>query len=108
MITESWRGPFWLAFITNIDSRGLQRDIELEMAGERIICGAQLPVHSFATLLAELASPPAPWLRRASRARVTYELKSEGSNLTFKQVPEPTPLQARASELIRLFPVAGN
>jgi transposase/ribosomal protein L35 len=57
-----------------------------------------LPVHSFPTLLAELAS----------RARVTYELKSGGSKLTFQQVPEPTPLQARAYELLKLFPVAGK
>jgi transposase len=57
-----------------------------------------LPVHSFQTLLAELAS----------RARVTYALKSGGSELTFKQVPEPTPLQARAYELLRVFPVAGK
>jgi transposase/ribosomal protein L35 len=57
-----------------------------------------LPVHSFPTLLAELAS----------RARVTYELNSGGSKLTFQQVPEPTPLQARAYELLRLFPVAGK
>jgi transposase len=57
-----------------------------------------LPVHSFETLLSELAS----------RARVTYELAREDSELTFRQVPEPTPLQARAYELIRTFPVAGN
>lgn len=57
-----------------------------------------LPVHSFETLLSELAS----------RARVTYELQREDSKLTFRQVPEPTPLQARAYELIRTFPVAGN
>jgi transposase len=57
-----------------------------------------LPVHSFQTLLAELAS----------RARVTYELKSGDSKSTFKQAPEPTPLQARAYELLRLFPVAGK
>ena len=57
-----------------------------------------LPVHSFSTLLAELAS----------RARVTYEFKSAEAKLTFKQVPEPTPLQARAYELIRLFPVPGK
>jgi transposase len=57
-----------------------------------------LPVHSFETLLAELAS----------RARVTYGLQKEDSNVTFQQVPEPTPLEARAYELIRLFPVAGN
>ena len=58
-----------------------------------------LPVHSFESLLKELAS----------RARVTYALKSEKSKentpLTFRQVPEPTPLQARAYELIRMFPV---
>ncbi len=56
------------------------------------------PVHSFSTLLAELAS----------RARVTYEFKSAEAKLAFKQVPEPTPLQARAYELIRLFPVPGK
>ncbi len=57
-----------------------------------------LPVHSFGTLLAELAS----------RARVTYALRREESNLTFQQVPEPTPLQARAYDLLDLLPVAGN
>jgi transposase len=61
-----------------------------------------LPVHSFEDLLAALAS----------RSRVTYALKSEQPeeklHLTFPQVPEPTPLQARAYELIRLFSVAGN
>jgi transposase len=61
-----------------------------------------LPVHSFKGLLSELAS----------RARVTYTLKSgkseEKSNLTFQQVPEPTPVQARAYELVRTFPVIGK
>ncbi len=57
-----------------------------------------LPVQSFATLLAALAS----------RARVTYEIKSAEVTLTCKQVPEPTPLQARAYELTRTFPVTGN
>jgi hypothetical protein len=44
----------------------------------------------------------------ASRARVTYELNCGDSKLTVKQAPKPTPLQARAYELVRLFPVAGN
>jgi transposase len=57
-----------------------------------------LPVHSFKTLLAELAS----------RARVTYEIKSGNSKLIVKQEPKPTPLQARAYELVKVFPVAGN
>ncbi len=61
-----------------------------------------LPVHSFQGLLAELAN----------RARVTYALKSEKSeektNLTFRQVTEPTPVQARAYELVRMFPVTGK
>ncbi len=57
-----------------------------------------LPVQSFQTLLADLAS----------RARVTYELKSGDANLTFKHAPPPTQLQARAYELIQSFPVAGN
>jgi transposase len=58
-----------------------------------------LPVHSFQGLLSELAN----------RARVTYALKSgkseEKTNLTFRQVTEPTPVQARAYELVRTFPV---
>jgi len=43
---------------------------------------------------------------------VTYALKSgkseEKSHLTFQQVPEPTPVQARAYELVRTFSVAGR
>jgi len=61
-----------------------------------------LPVHSFESLLRELAS----------RARVTYRLKpqkaEEKTNLTFQQVPEPTPLQDRAYELVRMFPVTAG
>jgi transposase len=62
-----------------------------------------LPVHSFQTLIAELAS----------RARVSYALKpqnaeEEKTNLTFQQVPEPTPVQARAYQLIRMFPVTAS
>jgi transposase len=57
-----------------------------------------LPVHSFQTLLTELAS----------RSRVTYEIKSADLKVNCQQVPEPTPLQARAYELIRTFPVTGN
>ena len=57
-----------------------------------------LAVQSFATLLAELAS----------RARVTYQIQSGEVSLTCQQVPTPTPLQARAFELIHTFPVAGN
>jgi len=57
-----------------------------------------LPVHSFRSLLGELAS----------RARVTYELKSGDATADFKQVPQPTPVQTRAYELIRSFPVAGK
>jgi hypothetical protein len=57
-----------------------------------------LPVHSFESLIAELAS----------RARNTYRLKSDDSKLTFKQVPAPTPTQRRAYELLGLLPVAGK
>jgi len=56
------------------------------------------PVHSFQTLMAELAS----------RARVTYELQSDSSSPTFQQVPEPKPLQAKAYQLLASLPVAGN
>jgi len=59
-------------------------------------------VYSFEDLLSELAS----------RARVTYafqaEKAKEKSSLTFRQVPEPTPVQARAYELIKMFPVAAK
>jgi transposase len=57
-----------------------------------------LPVHSFATLLADLAS----------RARVTYSLKADSSSPTFQQVPPPSSLQAKAYELLNLLPVTGN
>jgi transposase len=61
-----------------------------------------LPVHSFDSLLKELAS----------RARVTYALSSDKAEptakTTFRQLTPPTPLQARALELIRLFPVAAK
>jgi transposase len=57
-----------------------------------------LPVHSFRTLLAELAS----------RARVTYEIQAGELKVNCQQVPAPTPLQARAYERIRTFPVRGN
>ena len=56
------------------------------------------PVHSFQTLMAELAS----------RARVTYELQSDSSSPTFQQVPDPKPLQAKAYQLRASLPVAGN
>ena len=58
-----------------------------------------LPVHSFETLMAELAA----------RARVTYSPKSEDEpSVTFKQVPPPTPLQAKAYRLLGLLPVTGK
>jgi transposase len=60
-----------------------------------------LPVYSFEDLLRELAS----------RARVTYALKSdqaEETANTFQQVPAATPVQARAYELLRTFPVTAS
>src|ERR1700674_3929920 len=48
------------------------------------------PVHSFTTLLTDLVS----------RARVTYAVRSDAASPIFQQVPEPTPLQARAYELL--------
>jgi len=44
----------------------------------------------------------------ASRGRVTYRLKSADLEQTFKQVPDLTPLQAKAHELMGLLPVAGK
>lgn len=57
-----------------------------------------LMVHSFETLIAELAC----------RGRNTFRLKSDPTAPTFKQLPEPTSLQARAYELLGLFPVKGK
>jgi hypothetical protein len=57
-----------------------------------------LPVHSFETLMAELAT----------RGRVTYRLKSKDLDLVYKQVPDLTPIQVRAHELLGLLPVAGK
>lgn len=56
-----------------------------------------LPVHSFETLMAELAS----------HGRSTYRLKSDDQAPTFTQTPQLTPLQTRAHELLGLLPVAG-
>jgi transposase len=64
-----------------------------------------LPVYSFEDLLRALAS----------RARVTYVFKekteqktADKTPVTFRQVPDPTPVQARAYELLRTFPVTGS
>jgi transposase len=57
-----------------------------------------LPVHSFDTLMAELAT----------RCRVTERLKSEELELTIKKMPPLNPIQVRAHELLGLLPVAGK
>jgi transposase len=55
-------------------------------------------VHSFETLMADLAT----------RGRVTYRLKSDEVSLTFNELPDPTPIQAKAYDLLGLLPVAGK
>ena len=57
-----------------------------------------LPIHSFTTLMAELGT----------RCRHLCRLKSDPQSPAFFQDTQPTPLQSRALELIRLFPVAGS
>ena len=57
-----------------------------------------LPVHDFESLLSELAT----------RGRVTYTMKSGDMDLEIKQLPELTPLQKRAYELLGLLPVNGK
>jgi transposase len=57
-----------------------------------------LPVHSFDTLLAHLAS----------RTRNLCRLSSQPSGAELSQVTEPTPLQAQAIELLNLYPVEGK
>ena len=72
------------------------KSCERKKAAHRTVDG--LPVHSFDTLMAELAT----------RGRVTYKLQSRELSLAYNQVPELTPIQARAHELLGLLPVAGK
>lgn len=57
-----------------------------------------LKIHSFQTLLAELAT----------RCRNRCRIKSDQTAPTFYQLTEPTPLQKRTFELLELYPVNGN
>ena len=56
------------------------------------------PIHSFSTLIAQLAT----------RCRHRCRLKADPDTPAIEQGTERTSLQARAFELIRLFPVPGN
>ncbi len=56
-----------------------------------------LPIHSFETLLAELAT----------RCRNRCRIKSDPHSAPFSHLTEPTPLQQRAFELLQLLPVTG-
>jgi hypothetical protein len=104
---SSWDGIRAEKFCKAVRSRNRRQDSRLHPSSAQRKKHSHetadgLPVHSFATLMEDLGS----------RARVTYALKpqksEEKTNLTFQQVPEPTPLQARASELIRMFPVTAR
>lgn len=57
-----------------------------------------LPIHSFSTLMAELAT----------RCRNRCRLKADPQSPVIFQDTDPTALQARALELIRLLPVQGS
>jgi len=57
-----------------------------------------LPIHSFATLMAELGT----------RCRHLCRMSSDPDSPAFFMDTLPTPLQTRALELIRLFPVTGS
>jgi len=57
-----------------------------------------LPIHSFETLMDALAT----------RCRVTNKIKSDEMALAFNELPDPTPIQAKAFELLGLLPVAGK
>ena len=61
-------------------------------------CSMEIAIRSSGPLLLDLAS----------RSRVTYSLKTDKVGPTFQQVPSPTPLQAKAYELLNLLPVVGN
>ena len=51
-------------------------------------------VHSFATLLSDLSC----------RARITCRMISDAAGPTFRQITKPTSLQAKALQLLGLFP----
>jgi len=57
-----------------------------------------LPIHSFETLLLELATRCRNWSR----------VKSDPNSAPFSHLTEPTPLQQRAFDLLRVLPVTGN
>jgi hypothetical protein len=57
-----------------------------------------LPIHSFETLLQELAT----------RCRNRSRIKSDPNGASFTHLTEPTPTQQRALELLELLPVTGN
>jgi transposase len=57
-----------------------------------------LAVHSFSSLMSALAS----------RARVTLGLPNDPSGNTVKQLPDPTPIQAKAYQLLAMYPVTEN
>ena len=57
-----------------------------------------LPIHSFLSLLAKLAT----------RCRHRCRFKADPNSPVIEQDTEPTPLQTRVLALIRLFPVPGS
>jgi transposase len=57
-----------------------------------------LPIHSFETLLADLAT----------RCRNRCRIKSDPNGAPFAHLTEPTPLQQRVFELLELLPVTGT
>ena len=57
-----------------------------------------LPIHSFETLLAELAT----------RCRNRCRIKSDPNSTTVSHLTQPTPLQQRAFDLLQLLPVTGS
>jgi transposase len=62
------------------------------------LTGEGLPIHSFSTLMGELGT----------LCRHRCRLTADPDTPVIQQDTEPTPLQARALELIRLFPVQGT
>jgi len=72
-----------------------RRSARATAKAQRLHTPEGLPVHSFHTLLAELGT----------RTRNRCRLRSDPEAPTFLQLAEPTPLQQRASDLLRLFPV---
>ena len=78
--------------------RGLKPGARAKRKKTERLSAEGLPIHSFHTLMAELAT----------RCRHRCRLTAAPDSPLITRETEPTPLQSRALELLRMFPVTGS